>query len=110
MTNIAHHNLLETAKHHREQAEAYEALAQQLQRVHAAAEPAPIRDIAESLSKLGLCIVHRAVLLKVLDCVDPQDDDMHPRDLEDNQIASATALRKILHPNPASEPNRELPL
>lgn len=112
MSNIplAERNLLNAADEHRKKADAYTQLAHQLSAIELREEPAPIREIANALRVLGLCVVHERVLASALDCLDPQDEFMHPRDLEDNTVASAKALRAILHPERAEKPNHELPL
>lgn len=97
------------AEHHRKQAEAYEALATLLKRVNDGQEPAPVREIAEALRPMGLCLVPRDLLVNVRECLDPEDDD-RVMDSENLQ-AYSIALRNILHPELAEKnPTKELPL
>lgn len=96
----------------REQAEAYENLANLLQRIKANAEPAPIRELAAALAPMGLLIVHRPLLVNIRECLDPSCiDPEYDCQSNENQLAYANALRDLLHPKLAEQnPTLELPL
>lgn len=97
------------AEHHRKQAEAYSALAHSLRSINENREPAPIREIVDALRTMNLCVVPRALLLNVRECLDPQHTDAFFS--TENQTACADALRDILHPHLAEpNPTKELPL
>lgn len=102
------HLLLMAAENHRKQAEAYEALATLLKRVNDGQEPAPVREIAEVLHTMGLCVVPRDTLDITMQILDPGDDDE-----ASPQLVKATVgiLRDIVLPHLAEKnPTKELPL
>lgn len=93
----------------REQAEAYENLASLLARIHANAEPAPIRELAATLEPMGLHIVPRPLLARAYDWFDPDGDPDAALPVNVEKLASD--LRDLLHPKLAEQnPTLELPL
>lgn len=103
------YHLQQAAARHREQADAYDHLASLLQRIHANAEPAPIRELAAALEPMGLHIVPRHLLSRAYDWFDPDGDP--DAALLVNQQKLSDDLRDVLHPKLAEQnPTLELPL
>lgn len=96
------------AEHHRQQAEAYEQLAALLKRINDGQEPAPVREIAEVLRPMGLCLVPRDMLAIAIHVIEPGDNDEPSPQLV---ATTAAALRDLVNPHLAEKnPTKELPL